>query len=626
MKRRLTSIVLAVLLASAGAVRSQPVERPVSSIGLQQLLATSELASVVRGIATFDDVPTQRDVSGLRALGLVVQPMKHLPLALVRGPVAAIRNAVLSRKANDVYPDQSNALLDKTSTDSMKTAAVRAKGYTGKGMTVAVVDSGCDATHPDIADHVAHNVKLISAEYVNLAPDSSNTIVVPSDQLPVSNSDPLSGHGTYVAGIIAADGTSDPAHLGVAPDAELVCLAIGEGIFTTAVVTAYDYLLDQPELWGVDVINNSWGNSFYMWDPRHPVHVATKAMTDQNVVVVFAAGNAGGSDAEMSLNLFSTAPWVIGVAAATVGRVKGEFSSNGLQFDNSRPLAIGPGGHRVFKKYRMGMYHPDVTAPGVNISSSCPSTGGAAVGPCPTYGNESASGTSAASPHVAGAAAILRQANPELTVEEVRHALQATAKPVFYEDEEGERTRLGFWQVGYGFIDLDAAVRLVTSREWRRAIAVRQLRADRAAMTSVGYAIPRSEMWTYDAPNLSVGGMDTRVFRAWVSRSATHLKVTVAHPSLYAVQENQMIYSVTVRDAAGKELGTTEEAAAGHGTASLLLDLRSLDDVTYGHFEFEVVGERAVSDPDNIDSESLLGRVVVVQVAQLTSLSKIQLL
>src|SRR3712207_7307469 len=50
-----------------------------------------------------------------------------------------------------------------------------------------------------------------------------------------------------------------------------------EVLFTTAVVTAYDHMLDQPDMWSIDVVNNSWGNSFQQFDPRHPVAVATKA-------------------------------------------------------------------------------------------------------------------------------------------------------------------------------------------------------------------------------------------------------------------------------------------------------------------------------------------------------------
>ena len=85
-------------------------------------------------------------------------------------------------------------------------------------------------------------------------------------------------------------------------------LSIGEVLFTTAVVTAYDYLLDQPNLWSVEVINNSWGNSFQQFDPRDPVAVATKAVADLGVNVIFAAGNSGYSEAEMGLNPFSRGP------------------------------------------------------------------------------------------------------------------------------------------------------------------------------------------------------------------------------------------------------------------------------------------------------------------------------
>ena len=98
--------------------------------------------------------------------------------------------------------------------------------------------------------------------------------------------------------------------------------------------------------------------------------------------MVFAAGNWGSENGEASLNPWSLAPWVISVAAGTVDHLRGGFSSNGLRYDNSRATAIGAGGHTVFKRDRIGIVHPDVTAPGVDISSSCDTTG-TAIGPCP---------------------------------------------------------------------------------------------------------------------------------------------------------------------------------------------------------------------------------------------------
>ena len=226
--------VLAVLVPGGSAVGSLPPGEP--TVGLDRLTADSTPLSVVRGIATFDATPTPLDVAALKSHGLTVQPMKHLPLALVRGTVQSMSNAVAAGAANDVYPDERIQLFDQTSADAMGAAIPRANGFTGKGVTVAVVDSGCDASHPDLADHVVHNVKLYSAEYVNIPPDSSNTIAVPIEQGPYQNTDIGSGHGTHVAGIIAADGHTAGNHIGVAPDANLVCYSIGEILFTTAVV------------------------------------------------------------------------------------------------------------------------------------------------------------------------------------------------------------------------------------------------------------------------------------------------------------------------------------------------------------------------------------------------------
>lgn len=588
----------------------------VTQPGLARLLAAYEGTALTRGIASFDSVPTAAQAEALRNLGLVTQLMRRVPLALVYGSVATMQAAVATGKANDIYPDERLEFFDTASSGAIGAMALHAAGLTGEGVTVGIVDSGCDATHPDLADHVVHNVKLVSGEYVNLPPDSSNTIVIAVDAGPYNNSDLGSGHGTHVAGIIAADSTTDPAggRFGVAPDAELVCMAIGEVLFTTAVVTAYDYLLDQPDLLGVDVINNSWGNSFRQFDPRDPVAVVTRAVTDLGAVVVFAAGNSGDGNAEMSLNPFSQAPWVFSTAAGNLQFQRGGFSSNGLIFDNSEAVQVGAGGHTVFTGDRIGIYHPDFTAPGVSISSSCTPVGAAIPG-CQPNSNARASGTSMASPHIAGAAALLLQANPNLTAGQLRSALQASATPVFGADGNP----LPFWQVGYGYVDLEAAVALVTGKNWSNRLSKAQSQADARVRNADGFAVLRSDFWTYDAPRVALAGSDQRTVATAVATSVTHLKVTLSHPSGAVLGENLMEYTVTVRDAAGQLLGVTTEAPTGAGTASLFIDLKAfrVPPVTYGAFTFDVSGEFAVSDPDTFDSESLLGRMVTLQVAQL---------
>lgn len=588
--------------------------------GLTRILTSHGGSEVIRGVATLAAVAGAADVINLRLLGLAVQPMKHVPLAVVVGPVTALQAAVTRGYAQDVYLDERVELFDTRSSDALGAASLRAAGLTGKGVTVAVVDSGCDATHPDLSDHVAHNVKLYSGEYANIRPDGSNTIVVPFEMGPYQNSDIGGGHGTHVAGIIAADSTTalDGSRYGVAPDAELVCYSIGEVLFTSAVVTAYDHLLDQPGLWSVRVINNSWGNSFRPFDPRDPVAVVTRAVADLGVAVVFAAGNSGYEIAEMSLNPFSQAPWVISVAAGTLSRVRANFSSNGLRFDNSQPVQIGPGGYNTFLQNRIGVYHPDVTAPGQSISSTC-STAGIAVRACPPYGNTNASGTSMASPHVAGAVAVLLQANPNLTPQQIQQALQSTAVPVpTSADDPAPAAEAPFWQVGYGHVDLVAAVNLARGKNWTHKLQQGQAQADARVLASIGFTVPRSDVWSYDAPRVALGGSDHRTYAAPVASNTTHLKVTLSHPSGAVVGENGMNYTVTVRDAAGQVVGTTTEAATGAGTASLFVALGSLPaPVAFGQFTFEVNGVLAVSDPDTLDSESLLGRIVTLQVAQL---------
>ncbi len=577
--------------------------------GLDRLLATD--AASARGIATFGAVPTADQVAALRDLGLAVQPMERLPLAIVDGSLADLTTAVSTGLARDVYPDERLAYHDTASsnvTSSSIGAAkeLRAKGFTGKGVTVGVVDSGCDATHPDLADHVTHNVTLVSAEYANQQPNEGNTLVVPVDQGPVSNTDLGSGHGTHVAGIIAADGTTGPAHLGVAPDAKLACFAIGAVITTTAVVTAYDYMLRQPKMLGIDVVNNSWGNSFRQYDPKDPVNVATKAVTDKGAVVVFSAGNSGYENAEASVSPFNQAPWVLSVAASDLDRERGDFSSNGAHYDNLQAEPIGKGGHTVALGDRLGLTWPDISAPGVKISSSCDTTG-TVIGPCPPGENDTASGTSMSSPHIAGAAAVVRQANGSLSPAQVRNALTATAGAV----RDAKGNRVPQWQVGFGHVNLDRAVDLVRGRGWAEDLRAADRRSERRMLQADAWRVSRSDIWQYDAPPGTIGGSDSATYKVDVERGVDRVKLVLVYPTPGTVA-NLASYTATVHKGR-KELGTTQTSLTySTGVATLLIK-----DAPAGTYTVDVSGDYAASDPDTLDSDSVNGRVVFLQVAQL---------
>ena len=581
-----------------------PQDRP----GLSRLLSAPPLASgQERAIVTFAAPPGAAQVAALRELGLVVQPLTSVPLALVAGP----RDALVAAAdiGRDVYPDERLTYFDTASSNAMSStaargASLRAKRFTGRGTTVGIVDSGCDGTHPDLADHIDHNVTLVSPEYVNQ--DTDPMLVIPTDRGPYNNTDLGSGHGTHVAGIIAADGTSGPDHLGVAPDAELVCFAIGAVITTTAVVTAYDYALSQPDMLGIDVFNNSWGNSFRQYDPNDPVNLVTKEAADHGAVVVFAAGNSGSEEGEASVSPFNQAPWVLSVAAGTLGRQRGEFSSNGLQFDNGRAAPIGDDGHTVFTGDRIGNTQPDLMAPGVNISSSCASTG-TVIGPCPQHGNETASGTSMASPHVAGAAAVLRQIRPGLTWRRVQIALTATASPVWVEGG-----RLSSAQVGYGHVNLDRAVAVLRSSDFGRQLADLQASADARLLRQDAYKVTRSDLWQEASPPVVAGGSYSATHQVSVGSDVTALKVTLVYPTPGTVA-NLARFEATVKDPSGRQIAATvTDIFYTTGVAHVLVPvLRS------GTYTIEVTGQYTISDPDTIDSDSINGRVVFLQAAQL---------
>jgi serine protease AprX len=118
-----------------------------------------------------------------------------------------------------------------------------------------------------------------------------------------------------------------------------------------------------------------------------------------------------------------------------------------------------------------------------------------------------------------------------------------------------------------------------------------------------------------------VAGSDHRTYAVNVPTGITHLKVSLSHPSLAVVGINGTSYTVTVRDAKGQLLGTTTESLTeGAGTATVFVDLRTFQNpkVAYGAFTFDVSGDYAASDPDTLDSDSLLGRMVTLQVAQVT--------
>ena len=215
--------------------------------------------------------------------------------ARARHASAPMQAAVTTGVANDVYPDERDpAPRHRVVRRDGRRGRRAPTGFTGKGVTVAVVDSRLRRQpsrprRPRRPQREARQRRVrqraARLEQHDRRPERDRARTrTPTSAAATAPTSPASSPPT-------ARPTPRPPRRRA--DANLVCFSIGEVLFTTAVVTAYDHMLDQPDLWGIDVVNNSWGNSFRQFDPRDPVAVVTKAVADHGVTVVFAAGNSG---------------------------------------------------------------------------------------------------------------------------------------------------------------------------------------------------------------------------------------------------------------------------------------------------------------------------------------------
>ncbi len=254
-------------------------------------------------------------------------------------------------------------------------------GADGQGMRVAVIDTGIDYTHPDLGGGFGSGFKVIGGyDFVN------------------GDADPFDdhGHGTHVAGIVAANGTLK----GVAPGAKLMAYKVldagGSGSFS-AIIAAIDRAVDPDQNPatndGAHVINLSLGGP---GDPEDPLSQAVDTAVNAGVVCAVAAGNSGSPYS--TLGSPGCARKALTVGASDLQDRMAWFSSRGP----SQP--------------DLGL-KPDLTAPGVEIRSAKP--GG---------GYQSMSGTSMATPHVAGAVALLLQLHPTWTPDVVKAVLAEKAK------------------------------------------------------------------------------------------------------------------------------------------------------------------------------------------------------
>ncbi|MEY2569224.1 MAG: serine protease AprX, partial [Actinomycetota bacterium] len=292
-----------------------------------------------------------------------------------------------------------------------------------------------------------------------------------------------------------------------------------------------------------------------------------------------------------------------------IEHVRADFSSNGLVYDGSQPVLPGDDGHTHFTGDRVGLYHPDVTAPGVDVSSSCDTTG-TVVGPCPPGENASASGTSMASPHVAGAAAVLKGVRPTLSPPDIRKILQVTAVPL--------AKPTPFWEAGYGRVALDKAVELAKRGDLRKVLDKLQADASARVLAADDLSVTQQDLWTWATPPVTLGGVpDSHTFTFDVPKGARGIRLVLSHPSPDGVTGaiNGFVYDLTVKDAAGNVVGTATSPMFGYPTVAL--DFTAGPAPAFGTWTVEVTGTLSISDPDTLDSDSAAGDHATLSAVQL---------
>ncbi len=308
---------------------------------------------------------------------------------------------------------------------------------TGTGMRIAILDTGVDYTHPDLGGCLGVNCKVIGGyDFVN------------------NDTDPMDdqGHGTHVAATAAGNGLLK----GVAPDAKIlaykVLAASGSGTYS-GIIGAIEKTVDpngdnNPDD-HVDAAGMSLGafcNGNYTTGcgPDDLMSLAVDNSSAAGVVFAIAAGNSGPSQNTVASP--GTARSAITVAAACKSSQTTGYCSGGpiASFSSRGPVFSGG----------INLNKPDIAVPGVLICAARWGTYSPSAPTCFDSSHIRISGTSMATPHMAGVVALLKQANPSYTPEQIKQRLKNTARnlgnTVTYNDQ------------GAGMVDVQTAIPAVS--------------------------------------------------------------------------------------------------------------------------------------------------------------------
>lgn len=422
--------------AGAGAARLAPVEASLLDGGLQ------------RGFVELSSTATPAVVNALLAAGVTkAHPFRLVPQVAVIAPsevfpvLAALPGVVRLQEDHGVKMElhESKSALGVMAARADKP---RGLGLTGKGVSVAVIDTGVDMTHPDLANVAqAYNTEfawitepiqdgLYGQEFFDLS-------------APYGGVDE-NGHGTHVTSTVGGTGQAakdaglEPDLTGVAPAATLYSYKIAGASQTGAdlgweqnAMVAIEHIVENEDELKIKVVSNSW-SIYEVDDPDvEPTIQIIRAASRRGLLFTFAASNDGPADQTVGW------PGATGEVVTVASTVKAppfnvsSFSSRGYQVDVAAPGS-------------------SITAARSSLASYTPATAmGAAA---PFYA--AISGTSMATPHVAGVLALLLEANPRLTPRQLNEVLERTVTDL------GDKGKDHSY--GYGFVNALKAAKVAS--------------------------------------------------------------------------------------------------------------------------------------------------------------------
>jgi len=331
---------------------------------------------------------------------------------------------------NEPNVDQVGMFTPENGVQAVRAPEVWDLGYTGEGILVANIDTGVDGNHPALASRWAGVADPNYAGHPEWAW---------LDAYSGQNNFPFDsyGHGTHTMGTVCGGDPGD--QIGVAPGAYWMAaraIDCGGGIAQTVAdaIESFEWMIDpdgDPETnWDVPAVcSNSWGLvTAHGYPPCDETFWSyLDACEAAGIVILFSAGNEGSSGLRRPSDRATDDYRTCAVAAVDAHYPSwpiADFSSRG-------PTYCTPGGDPAIK--------PDIAAPGVDVRSAWP--GG---------GYHDLDGTSMASPHVNGVVALMRQANPDISVQDIKQIIYETAYDLGTTGEDNS--------YGWGMIDAYEAV------------------------------------------------------------------------------------------------------------------------------------------------------------------------